>query len=72
MAYHWEYFDHYKDKREYVKIWYAKNRRHIDEGIALGKREWPLGPGQLNAMGKSDARGQVEALVIDMQIAKQV
>jgi hypothetical protein len=48
VAYHWSYLEHFirDDKREYVSLWYAKNKRHIDDGIALGRRVYPLGPGQ--------------------------
>ncbi|MGA8616641.1 MAG: hypothetical protein WB760_34080 [Xanthobacteraceae bacterium] len=49
VAYHWEYFDHFNVEgghKEYLKLWYGKNKRHIDDGISLGKRAYPLGPGQ--------------------------
>jgi hypothetical protein len=48
VAYHWGYFEHFtrNSKKEYVNLWYAKNKRQIDDGVALGRRVFPLGPGQ--------------------------
>jgi hypothetical protein len=48
VAYHWSYFEYFtrNNKRDYVNLWYAKNKRHIDDGVAMGRREFPLGPGR--------------------------
>jgi hypothetical protein len=37
LAYHWEYLDKYRNKKEYLKRWSAELSREFDEAITCGK-----------------------------------
>ena len=38
---HWKYIDHFKTSKNYLKIWYLAHRAQIDEGVKLGKANYP-------------------------------
>ncbi len=38
VAYHWRYFQIYKEKKEYVALWYPLHKDKINSGIELGRK----------------------------------
>jgi hypothetical protein len=41
FAYHWKYIEAFKSRKNYLKLWYSEHMGQIDEGVELGKREYP-------------------------------
>ncbi len=41
LAYHWEYLERFRDKKEYLKRWAVELGPEFDEAIILGRRLYP-------------------------------
>lgn len=40
IAYHWRYFEYYRNKKQFLITWELELKEAFNEGIALGKREY--------------------------------
>jgi hypothetical protein len=41
FAYHWKYIMHFKETKNYLKIWYEAHRAQMGEGVEFGKKNYP-------------------------------